>query len=162
MANINSANVLKKITNNIRNNTNIQSRKNAVVLKNIQSVVDELIDLIISFSPTQIPLSKTDFITNVKIIDGNAEVDIVIPNGVKYRPSLNPEEYPNGVNIIQLFSLGYNAKSYTYGFWHGKMTRSKKERVGTNFMQSAINTFNESYGKKYNCIAYLSEDYKNN
>ena len=82
------------------------------------------------------------------------------------RKSIFSKKYPEGIdNIVALFNNGYVANDYVYGnrkedseegsFYN----RSKIGRPSENFMQSAVEKFNSTYGDKYNVVAELNEVY---
>lgn len=69
------------------------------------------------------------------------------------RDSLYPEKYPDGVdNIIALLNNGYFAHDSVYGLWRGKQTKSLAKRLGSQFIQSAVNIFRTTYASQYNVV----------
>lgn len=83
------------------------------------------------------------------------------------RPSLCPERYGGVHNIVALFNNGYEASASVYGKWEGHgdveggsaFIKSRPQRGGLGFMQSAVADFNGKYGSKYNVIAVLGGPY---
>lgn len=64
-------------------------------------------------------------------------------------------------NIISLFDTGYGpTRATVYGWWlsRNKYVAAVRAREGLNFMQHAIDLFNERYGREYGCHAAISED----
>ncbi len=63
------------------------------------------------------------------------------------RKSLYEEKYPEGIHdIVRLFVTGYSTGNDTWGVWHGKPTRGLRGRSGNDFMERAVNEFNDKYG----------------
>lgn len=106
--------------------------------------------------------------------DGSGSVAINMTSDPS-RPSLCPERYGGVDNIVAIFNNGYEASNYVYGNWAnheqtGKVSkgrtqegsayvRSRKQRDGLGFMQSAVAEFNASCGAKYNVTAFLGGPY---
>ena len=77
-----------------------------------------------------------------------------------HRESLYEEEYDGIDDIVQLFSNGYHAKSYAYGWWDGHSgryslrgtensvwVRSRISRDPKPFLEAAVAAFNSVYMK---------------
>lgn len=63
------------------------------------------------------------------------------------RKSLYEAKYPDGIHdIVRLFVTGYSTGADTWGAWHGKPTRGLRGRSGNDFMERAVNEFNDKYG----------------
>lgn len=108
--------------------------------------------------------------------DGEYRVDIFFTDDLS-RESLYSEMYDGVINVIALFNNGYLAQDYVYGWWDGhKQTgdnnilranafddfayaRSKLYRPALQFMQAAINDFNDKLGNLYNAVAILDGIY---
>lgn len=62
------------------------------------------------------------------------------------RPSLYPEKYPVGkdvYDIVALMNHGYHARDHVYGTWHDQRVRSLRDREGAQFIQKAVDRFND-------------------
>lgn len=71
------------------------------------------------------------------------------------RPSLNPSEYPKGLeNIVVLFTEGYETRNQrqVHGLWHGKFVASRTQRPPNDFIQRAIDEFNNTHPSKYQAV----------
>lgn len=106
-------------------------------------------------------VTKDDIIieTPVKDEKGVISISLSFRPGSMFRPSLDPEEYPEGIqNIVLHFTHGWSARRPIRGEWHGTEVWSRVTRRGSSFMQDAVNEFNA----KGNGIATaeLSADYK--
>lgn len=78
--------------------------------------------------------------------NGDATIYINFDSETLHRDSLYQEGYPNGVdNILSLLVHGYTAKDYVYGYCEkaGKVIRSFKHRDKSEFLQQAIDEFND-------------------
>lgn len=75
------------------------------------------------------------------------------------RKSLYEAKYPEGIHdIVRLFVTGYSTGADTWGIWHGKPTRGLRGRSGNDFMERAVNEFNDKYGNV--ATATLDEVYQ--
>lgn len=75
-----------------------------------------------------------------------------------YRPSLEPNKYPDGAyDIVGLFERGYETSGHSTvrGMWHGEETISKPVRPALNFMQDAVDEFNNIYSRAYDVRATM-------
>lgn len=108
--------------------------------------------------------------------NGEYRVDLFFTDDLS-RESLYSDMYDGVVNIIALFNNGYLAQDYVYGWWDGhKQTgdnnilranafddfayaRSKLYRPALQFMQAAINDFNDKLGNLYHAVAILDDIY---
>ena len=61
------------------------------------------------------------------------------------RISLAPELYGFTDNIVVMFEKGWSANDYTYGKYHGKRIRSRKDYPGAWFIHRAVDEFNSRY-----------------
>lgn len=73
------------------------------------------------------------------------------------RKSLVPGEQLD--DVVALFVHGYtNARASAHGEWHGHEIHTKRDKPGNDFMQRAVDEFNNKYKDK--AIATLKDDYK--
>ncbi len=106
-------------------------------------------------------VALSDIIVEEPLSDenGGTTISLSFRPGAMFRPSLQPEKYPEGVeNIVLHFTHGWSAKGYISGEWHGDQVWSRRTRSGTPFMQEAVSEFNSKM--KGIAVAELSGDYK--
>lgn len=94
---------------------------------------------------------------------GGYQVDITLTN--VWRPSLDPDSFPEGVeNIVLLFDKGYDTGGKKVrGIWEGHTDKeiwSLAHRDGQHFMQDFVDTFNIVY-KEQGVTLKLSPEYRN-
>lgn len=78
---------------------------------------------------------------------GNGEYRIEATIGKNSRPSLYPEEYPDGAkDMAGLFDKGYSAGGVVYGEWHDRRIRSLPHRPGVGFVAHAVAEFKGKHG----------------
>ena len=97
----------------------------------------------------------------VKHEDGSASIAINMLDDAS-RESVQPEKYDGAWNIVASFNAGYEAKRSAFGYWksYEVYIRTKPQRDGLFFLQSAIAEFNGKYGKKYNVTVTLDNKYE--
>lgn len=158
----------KVVQNTIKHKT--LKTKNNIAESRMNEAGQLLFDTICSYLPDTLrlslerngTLSKTE-ITAPKQAGDFFRIDINIPPELLRRKSLIPNEYPEGIdNIIALFDKGYNAKKRVYGYWDsvGRRISSLTNRPALDFMQEAIEDFNQKYSSLYSCKAELGQQYK--
>lgn len=97
--------------------------------------------------------------------DGRWEISVSFDKKNLKRDSLDLYNYPEGIeNIVLLFTTGYSARDYVYGWWVSNGTtkgnvRSKIERRGDDFLSRAVKEFNNKTDKNL-AQAKLTEEYK--
>jgi hypothetical protein len=114
-------------------------------------------------------ISPEDIIIGEPVQDssGQARINISFRQDALFRESLDPDEYPEGIEDIVLhFAHGWHAKKHIYGLWrrpsynggYYAQVRSRKDREPSPFLQNAVNEFNSSAN---GCaVAELNEEYK--
>lgn len=81
--------------------------------------------------------------------DGKINIDIWFDEKAVFRPSLDPSRFSEGVpNIVVHLTHGWNAAGAVTGTWYSKRgtfedTTSRMSFNGDDFMQEAVNQFNE-------------------
>lgn len=106
--------------------------------------------------------------------DGSGTITLTMASDPS-RPSLCPERYGGVSDIVAIFNNGYEANASVYGHWAnheqtmrtsaGKIrdgsafVKSRPQREGLGFMQSAVAEFNATCGGKYNVFAVLGGPY---
>jgi len=106
-------------------------------------------------------VSKDDILIEPPTTNDKGEVIITLSfrPGSMFRPSLQPDEYPEGVqNILLHFTHGWSARRRIRGEWRGEKVWSRKFHCGSSFMQQAVDEFNSSV--KGVATAELSDEYK--
>lgn len=77
---------------------------------------------------------------------GDYKVDISFDGSALRRESLEPDLYPDGLNdIVQLFVKGYSASGSVWGEWHGDKHWGLRHRSPNDFMNKAVEEFNNKY-----------------
>ena len=144
-----------------------ETKKNAI----IQDLIDILYDSIITARPAlERGFSESDITweTNPK-----GTIEIYFNRKATSRESLlvargEDKRTGDGVeNIVALFSKGYEAKKYYYGYWNDAKVRTHTNKntgkpglESNDFLNEAINKFNMKYST-YGANATLSSEYLN-
>ena len=137
----------------------------------IQDLINILYDSIITARPAlERGFSKSDITSK---INPNGTIEIHFNRKATSRKSLfvdrkEDKRTGDGVeNIVALFSKGYEAKKYAYGYWNGAKVRTHTNKntgkpglESNDFLNEAINKFNLKYSA-YGATAALSSEYLN-
>ena len=95
-----------------------------------------------------------DFVINKKTErDGSYTVWLSFSgkkNGRVIQGARSPSFYDgyNGIYSVilpRLLNTGFHTSNYIYGMWHGKKTRSLRERTGYHFLEEAVEEFNREH-----------------
>lgn len=106
-------------------------------------------------------VAKDDIIIEAPVKDdkGIVSISLSFRPGSMFRPSLDPEEYPEGIqNIVLHFTHGWSARRPIRGEWHGEEVWSRVSRRRSSFLQDAVSEFNSK--SKGIATAELSGDYR--
>lgn len=66
----------------------------------------------------------------------------------------------NGIYSVilpRLLNTGFHTSNYIYGMWHGKKTRSLRDRMGYHFLEEAVEEFNREHSGLSKAI-YIKRD----
>lgn len=66
----------------------------------------------------------------------------------------------NGIYSVilpRLLNTGFHTSNYIYGMWHGKKTRSLRDRMGYHFLEEAVEEFNRKHSGLSKAI-YIKRD----
>lgn len=98
------------------------------------------------------PITENDLLLSPVEVTQNGDFEITMQwsDRAVRRDSLYLEGYPNGIDdIVALFSHGYSARKYAYGYWVGHNNpwgiRSRKVRQADPFLVQAIDKFNQKH-----------------
>lgn len=113
-----------------------------------EKLADEMKAVLLAHLPDSLQsLTMSDFAEpEFKVVDDEAVMVIRFLPGAVYRPSLNPEKYPNGIaDIVVHLDHGWDAKHVTGGLWHGEYHLSRQHSARQDFLQDAVEEFNRAH-----------------
>lgn len=138
---------------------------NIITKAQMQEAVEALKDMIVS-GGSSLPASVQANVRSLKAGEiegspGNYTATLTFEGDLS-RPSLDPDEYGGLDDIIALFNSGYNHNPIgrVFGEWHGERVGNRTVRIGTHFVNAAIDAFNSTYGAKYFATAKPGENFK--
>lgn len=120
-------------------------------------LADEMKTVLLAHLPDSLKtLTMSDFEEpEFKIVDEEAVMVIRFLPGSVFRPSLDPEKYPNGIaDIVVHLDHGWDAKRVTGGLWHGEYHLSRQHSERQDFLQDAVDEFNRAHPESEAKVCY--------